>query len=427
PQARALRHLFFAERRAAKSVGLREKRPLASVAVLGGGWIGAGLAAELLRHGLCVTLVEVARDPLAAALSRVARMQEADLARGRLSLEKQQADWDRLQPATALAACATADLVIEAIDEDLGHKTALLRALSGVRAGQGPVLSVTCGLDTGALATAYGRAGAHGSLFVADPVRRTDLAELAATGQPGDLATDAAQTLARLLGWRLIRQQPGRAFLAPRLLTALFDAADRFLAAGCDPAEVDRALRGYGYATGAFALRDVYGPDHALLRHALRRKGVLPAPLSAAVAGFMHKEGRRGRRSKAGYYLYPDAGGPGRADPHLLAFLDGLRGRAAVAAAKLHLDLTAALANEGAWALSQDQARCPSDIDLIAVAQGFPRWRGGPMQAADEAGLLTLRSLLRDWANGGDPFWEPAPLWDDLIRNGRKFADLNPQ
>ena len=102
-----------------------------------------------------------------------------------------------------------------------------------------------------------------------------------------------------------------------------------------------------------------------------------------------------------------------------------LRPRATVPPAMIERRLVAAMANDGAWALVEGRARQPSDIDLVAMAQGFPRWKGGPMQVADEAGLLLLRNDLVKWASYGDTFWAPAPIWDDLIREGRHFRDLN--
>ena len=89
------------------------------------------------------------------------------------------------------------------------------------------------------------------------------------------------------------------------------------------------------------------------------------------------------------------------------------------------LRIIAGLANDGAWALAEGRVRQPADIDLVAMAQRFPRWRGGVMQAADEIGILRLRNLLTSLAAAGDSFWQPAPLWDELIRNGRRFGDLN--
>lgn len=425
PEARALRHAFLSERSAAKTLAAGDRMDLKHVAILGGGWIGAGLATELLTHGVAVTLTEPDRQALANALARVARQQEAAVAKGSLTDAQRQADWARLTPAMSPDAAARADLVIDAVTESLATKTAALAALSAARGGRGPVLSVTCGLDPQALATAFGGQGEHMSLFVSDPVRRVTLAELAAPDLSAPRVAGAAQALARLMGWRLIRHGPNPGFLAMRMLTSLFDLADRCVTTGATPFEVDRALRAFGLANGPYSMKDIYGPDHAMLRHADRRRGVGADPVGQATAIWLIAEGRRGRRTGAGYHLYPAGGRAGAADPVLAQVLDGMRTPRALGAADIQARLVAGLANEGAWALDEGRAHQPSDIDLVAMAQGFPRWRGGPMQAADEAGLLTVRNLLRDWAVGGDPYWQPAPLWDELIRNGHRFGDLN--
>lgn len=425
PQARALRHAFLSERSAAKTMAAGDRIDLKHVAILGGGWIGAGLATELLTRGVAVTLTESDRQALANALARVARQQEAAVAKGSLTDAQRQADWARLTPALSPDAAASADLVIEAVTESLAAKTAALAALSAARGGRGPVLSVTCGLDPQALAAAFGGQGEQMSLFVADPVRRVTLAELAVPDVAAPRVAGAAQALARLLGWRLIRHGPKPGFLAMRMLTSLFDLADRCVTEGTVPFEVDRALRAYGLANGPYSMKDIYGPDHALLRHADRRWGVSADPVGQATAIWLIAEGRRGRRSGAGYHLYSAGARAGAADPALARVLYGMRTPATLEAAHIQARLVAGLANEGAWAIDEGRAQQPSDIDLVAMAQGFPRWRGGPMQAADEAGLLMVRNQLRDWAVDGDPYWQPAPIWDELIRNGQHFGDLN--
>lgn len=425
PQARALRHVFLSERSAAKTLIAGDRMDLQHVAILGGGWIGAGLAYELLAHGVTVTLIETDRPALANALARVARQQEAAVAKGSLTETQRQADWARLTPAMSPDAAVSADLVIEAVTESLMAKTAALTALSAARKGRGPVLSVTCGLDPQALAAAFGAQGELMSLFVSDPVRRVTLAELAAPDVVAPAVAGAAQALARLLGWRLIRHGPKPGFLAMRMLTSLFDLADRCVTSGASPFEVDRALRAYGLTNGPYSMKDIYGPDHALLRHADRRREVTADPVGQAAAIWLIAEGRRGRRTGAGYHLYPAGARAGAADPALGRVLDGMRTPATLEAAHIQARLVAGLGNEGAWAIDEGRAHQPSDIDLVAMAQGFPRWRGGPMQAADEAGLLTVRNQLHDWAAGGDPYWQPAPLWDELIRNGQRFGDLN--
>ena len=149
------------------------------------------------------------------------------------------------------------------------------------------------------------------SLFVSDPVRRVTLAELAAPDVAAAGVAGAAQALARLFGWRLIRHGPKPGFLAMRMLTSLFDLADRCVTAGTVPFEVDQALRAYGLTNGPYSMKDIYGPDHALLRHADRRRGVGADPVAQATAIWLIAEGRRGRRSGVGYHLYPAGGRAG--------------------------------------------------------------------------------------------------------------------
>lgn len=412
PQARALRHAFFAERRAAR--GLPKVRPsgpgaaaLARVAIVGGGAIGAGLASELIGRGVLVTLIEADGATQARARTRIARAAGQD-AEG-LAL---------LSEASNPAAAAGADLVIEAVSERMEAKQAVLGALAATLAQDCPILTITCGLDPAGLRAAAGGGGRHGLLWLADPVRRTSLAEL--TGDPAGPAAAAAVTLARVMGWRLSRQADRP--LTPLYLCALDDCADRLVALGSNPFAVDMAARALGLPLGPFELRDIYGPDHPLRHLDRRRDGVRPGDV---LAGWLADNDRRGRRAGRGYHAYPGAGPKATPDPEVDARLATLRPPVSRSAAEVGAMLVAGLANAGAWAVGSGQAARPSDFDLVALSQGFPRWRGGPMQAADEEGALAVRSRLRQLAEGGDPFWQPAPLWDDLVKNGRRFADLN--
>jgi 3-hydroxyacyl-CoA dehydrogenase len=426
PEARALRHAFFAERRGARSVALPAGMPapvLATVGIAGGGPVGAGLAAALIARGLTVRLVERDEAALARALRRIEKGLEQAQAKGEIGGSDRTAGAMRLSAATDMASMAGADLIVEAVSEEMRLKEAALAAIG--RASAAVVLSVTCGLDPEALARASGRPAAHGALWLCEPLSRVSLAELALPAAAGPAVTAAAQGLARLLGWRLLGARQGRGFLGPRCWTALGDIADRCLAAGAAPHEVDRAFRAFGLPFGPYETRDLFGADHLLLRHPARREGVAEEPVSRALRAWLAGAGRTGRRARAGYHDYDAPGGAAHPAAAVQAALDGLRPTRALAADEIALMLVAGLANQGAWWLAEGAARVPSDIDLVALAQGYPRWRGGPMQAADEIGPLTLRNRLRMLAAAGDGFWSPAPLWDELIKNGRRFSDLN--
>jgi len=424
PEARALRYAFLAERRGAKSLPALAGKPRVPgrIGIVGAGAMGVALTGLLLEKGAEVTLVARAPEKAKAAAARIARALDGAEAKGIISPDKRRADWQRLHCGAALDAVAGADLAIDCVSEDLAAKSVVLETLGALNPTL-PILSLTCALDPLTLAAATGRSERHGSLWLSEPLRRVSMVELAAD----DSATavhEAAQGLGKLLGWRLLRQGPVAGFLGQRLWTTRRDVADRCLSLGAAPHEVDRALRAFGMPFGPFELADLYGMGHHLLVHPVRRAGVLRSDVGKALADWLEAEGRAGRRSGRGYYHYGEQGQP-KADRDLETKLDTLRPRAPVPAAMLERRLVAAMTNDGAWALVEGRARQPSDIDLVTMAQGFPRWKGGPMQAADEAGLLLMRNDLVKWASYGDAFWTPAPLWDDLIREGRHFRDLN--
>lgn len=414
PEARALRYAFLAERRGARSLPALapDATPVITrVSIVGGGAIGCALAARLAESSVPVTLIEADQTSLRRAQNRVTRSLQAAGAVGGIQL---------LSLSTSPAAASDADLVIEAANETQAVKQGVLNALAGVVAPDTPILSISCAIDPAQLAEAAGGQGRHATLWLCEPVRRAELVEMVAGTTPGP-SVPAAQVFARIMGWRLLGQAHGP--LAPIYLCGLRDLADRLVTAGMVPFAVDRAVRGHGLAIGPFEWRDIFGPDHVLSRLDFRRPGV---DVRDALADWLRGQDRLGRRSGSGYHIYADAAGKAAPDPEVEALLTRLRPSAARLPAEIADLMVAGLANTGAWALSDGRARCPSDFDLVAMAHGYPRWRGGPMRNADEVGALRLRAVLRAMAEAGDPFWEPAPIWDELIKNGQGFGALDP-
>lgn len=445
PEARALRHAFLSERRGAKSLpAVAAKLSPAHVALAGGGRAVAALAGPLLAAGARVTLIGQDAAGLSRALTRLAKAEESAVQRGDKSEEARRRDWDRItaRPGEAGAALAAAagehgptELLVDCgpIDETaaLAARRASLRMLADAHGPRAPVLSVltpegSATLARDPLALLGEERDRHAILAQTAPQRRMALAEVAATDAAAAGAPGAAvQFLTRLLGWRALRHGPTPGFLGPLLATALADAADRVMAMGAAPHEIDLALRQCGLPAGPFETADLAGPEDWLRRVPVRRADVTGEPLAAGMRAALAVEGAHGRRSGRGWHLHPPSG-PWTADPAVQARADALRPRRRLGAHAIFRLVSAGLANAGVWALAEGRARQPSDIDLVAMAQGFPRWRGGPMQQADETGLLRLRDDLRGWAGTtGDAFWQPAPLWDELIREGRRFADLN--
>jgi 3-hydroxyacyl-CoA dehydrogenase len=426
PEARALRHVFLAERRAARSLPPKLAKPekLASIAIVGGGGIGSGLVVQLLSAGLDVTLIEASEAALAKALARVAHAQEAAEKRGDITAEQRLRDWDRLRADQHIAAVGGADLVIEAVPESLSLKSRVLATIGAELESGVPIFSVSCAFDPVDLASASGRPDLHLSLYLTEPVRQATLVE-AAGDETDSRAFGALHTLAKINGWQLLRNAPAQGVIGKRVWTAIGDAADRCLEAGAAPHEVDRAMRAYGLPMGPYELRDTYGLDHVLVSRPIRRRGVKPAPLGLSLLDTLIGADRLGRKVGGGYHGYDPSQPPLRGDPEVNGHLDRLRKHKTLSYGEIQRRIVAGLANDCAWAINDGQVIFPSDYDLVTVAQGFPRWRGGPMQVADEAGLLGLRNDLHHWAASGDRFWDPAPVWDQLVRNGRRFESLN--
>jgi 3-hydroxyacyl-CoA dehydrogenase len=229
-------------------------------------------------------------------------------------------------------------------------------------------------------------------------------------GGPETAAEAIATGLAflRKLG-RMAVAVPGGGAIGAALMGALITAADSAVAAGASPYDVDRALAAWGFARGPYQQADLAGLDP---------ESWLGAVLVAA--------GRTGHADGKGVYSYGTGQRMGHEDDEVLALIGAAREAQGIVARpvgmkEIQTRALAALANAGA---RLGEVARPSDIDAVAIAGlGFPRWRGGPICAADQAGPLAVRSELRRFAAGGDDFWTPAALWDELVKYGRPLGD----
>lgn len=429
PEAVALRHVFLAERRAARVPELAGVAPcrIATAAVAGHGAGAAAIAVALLSAGLPVILHDPDAAAVSRALERVALLHERAVAAGRMTEDRREEDWGRLSGATDPARLAEADLVVEAGPEEETAKALALSRLAP-RLAPGAILALQAAqADPEVLGALVERPGTVISLNLHAPAHQQRLMEIAPLADTRPDVTAALLALARRMGKVAVLSAPVEGMIGARLQAALRTAADLLLEEGATPAQVDRALLDHGFALGPYQLLDLVGIDRAWA----------PAPAAEGtrrpgIGDRLRALGRTGRRAGRGYYRHDE--GPARLqdDPDLLALLEAERERRGllarpVGAEAIRRRCLAALANEGARLLQAGIARRPSDIDVAMVlGYGFPRHRGGPMLAADQEGLLAMRRELRDLARGEDGwFWTPAPLWDELIKNGRRFASLN--
>jgi 3-hydroxyacyl-CoA dehydrogenase len=429
PQSRALRHLFRAERVAARMPPGATPWPLRRIGVIGGGTMGSGIAVALADAGLEVTLVEVSEPAAAAAEARVRAVYDRQLKTGRLSEQTHAERRHRIVYRHDLRAVRDSDLVIEAVIEDLAEKQKVFRALSGVVRRDTVLASNTSYLDIDLLADEVDAPERVIGTHFFSPAHVMRLLELVRTRRalPEALATGLA--LARRLRKVAVVAGVCDGFIGNRLFYRWRMQCEYALEDGALPAEVDAALEAYGFAMGPFAVLDMAGLDVDWMMRKRRAPTRDPRERYSPVYDWICEGGDYGQKTGAGYYVHKD--GKRLPNPKVEALIlraAEQRGitRQPVSAEDIQQRVHAAMVNEGARILADGIAARPSDIDVVLVhGYGYPAWRGGPMHEADAIGLdEVLRRVEAMHARDGFG-WEPAPLLQELVAAGRRFADLN--
>ncbi len=382
-QAKALRHVFFAEREAAKVPGLDGVAPraLGAVGVAGCGLMGSGIAVALLDAGLDVIVVEQSAEAADAGRARIASTLDRLVASGRLDTAGRDARLSRLAVSAERAAFAPADLVIEAVFDDLVVKRDLFADLSRILRPDAILATNTSYLDPEAIADVVADptrvVGLH-FFSPANVMRLVEVVRLARTA-PDVLATGLA--LAKRLKKLPVVTGVTEGFIGNRVFSAYRDEAEGLLVEGALPHEVDAAMEAHGLAMGPFAVFDMAGLEIAWARRKRRRAGgeIVPETLSDRLC----EAGRLGRKAGAGWYAYD--GDAKRPDPAVTDVIEAFareRGitRRAIRADEIVARLIAAMAREGNVLVRDGIAARASDVDLVMInGYGYPAWRGGPM------------------------------------------------
>lgn len=430
PEASGLRHAFFSERRAAKMPEAKAAaRPLAKVAVVGGGLMGAGIAYACLSAGYTVSLMDRDREGLARGLERIAKLQEGAVEKGRMSAAQREADWARLSGVMDMAQLADADLAIEAVFEDFDVKADVLRGLDAVLKPGAVLATNTSYLDVDALATVTSRPADVVGLHFFSPAHVMRLLEIVVGKATAPEAVATGLALAKKLGKVAVRSGVCDGFIGNRILTAYRQVAEFLIEDGATPSQVDRAMRTFGMPLGPFEVSDMAGLQIAWARRKRLAATRDPARRYVAVADRLCEAGRFGQSTGKGWYRYE--GRKPVEDPEVLAIIETERTAKGITARSFTDDeiatrLLVAMANEGAKILAEGIALRPSDIDVVKLfGYGFPRWEGGPMHWADRFGILQLKKAVLDYAPQAPDFWQLAPNLDEMIVNGTRFADLN--
>jgi 3-hydroxyacyl-CoA dehydrogenase len=426
-QSRALRHLFFAEREAAKIPGQpldRKPRVIDRVAIVGAGTMGAGIALCFADAGIEVVLSETSGEALSRGLANIERHYSDSASRGRLSSEEADRRRALIKGSLGLDGVARADLVVEAVFEDMAVKQQVFRELDRLAPSQAILATNTSYLDIDAIAASTGRPSSVAGMHFFAPANVMRLVEIVRGREtrPEILSTLAA--LARRLGKAPVAVGNCHGFVGNRMLRRRNAAAERVLLEGALPREVDAAMVEFGFPMGPLAASDLAGLD---IGWRMRKAAGLHAEIADALCG----RGRFGQKAGAGFYRYE----PGSRTPVPDAEVEDLiletsrrlgLTRRRFADDEIVDRLLFSVVNEGARILEERIAESAGDIDVIwAYGYGFPAWRGGPMHWADDVGLKQISGRLADWARDAhDKSLEPAPLLQQLAADGRGFASL---
>jgi 3-hydroxyacyl-CoA dehydrogenase len=432
PESRALRHIFFGERAASKIPDVPEDtplRPIRSAAVIGAGTMGGGIAMNFANAGIPVRLLEVRQEPLERGMATIRRNYENTARKGRLKPEDVEKRMGLITPTLAYQDIADADIVVEAVFEDMPVKEAVFRQLDAVMKPGAILASNTSTLDVDQIAAFTKRPqdviGTH-FFSPANVMRLLEVVRGAKTAKDVLATTLALAKKIRKLG---VVSGVCDGFIGNRMIEQYSRQAAYMLEEGATPQQVDRAIERFGFAMGPFRMADLAGNDVGWY---IRKRRYLERPdmLYPKIPDKVCELGRFGQKTGAGYYRYETGKRDAIPDPVIEKLIADHRAELGITPRRISDDeivhrLIFALVNEGARILEEGIALRASDIDMIYLTgYGFPAHVGGPMLYADVCGLYNVVNRMKGFAalgHGDTAFWTPAPLLARLAAEGKGF------
>jgi 3-hydroxyacyl-CoA dehydrogenase / enoyl-CoA hydratase / 3-hydroxybutyryl-CoA epimerase len=418
---RNLLRAFFLQERAKKlSVVKMEKKPVARVAVIGAGVMGAGIAQWLSARGLPVILRDVNAGQVAKGMESVAQIYRAGMKRRLFSPHEARAGMDRISPAPAEVPLRQVDLVIEAAVENLELKKALFRRLDELAGDETLLATNTSALPVSGLALATKHPARVVGLHFFNPVHRMQLVEVIATRQTAPEMVQRAVSFAHQIGKLpvVVRDSPG--FLVNRILMPYLVEAGTLFENGASLSNLDEAMLDFGMPMGPMRLLDEVGVDVAMhvaqtLAAAFEDRMKVPAVLGAMVEG-----GQLGRKNGRGFYLHDKSGGS-RPNPAVAALIKS-QTAGALTREEIQERMVFLMVNEAARCLEEEIVGDPADVDFAMImGTGFAPFRGGPLRYADSVGLDKLAGAMEILADGGATQFAPCALLRTLAAHGKKL------
>ncbi|WGW02385.1 FAD-dependent oxidoreductase [Tropicibacter oceani] len=429
-QARALRHIFFAERAAKAPDWIKaDPQPFDHIAVVGGGTMGAGIAYALLNAGLRVTLLEMDAGGVQRARDNVEKIIGQSLKRGLIDQSGAEDRRANFASSADYADAASCGLAIEAAFESIEVKREVFAKLEAALAPEAVLATNTSYLDLDEIARSVAEPSRVLGLHFFAPAHIMKLLEIVKGAQSSERALATGFALGKRLRKIPVLAGVCDGFIGNRILARYREAADTVFMDASTPWDIDEAMVNFGYAMGPYEAQDLSGLDIA---HANRRRQDAtrdPARRYIPIADRMVELGKLGRKTGAGWYRYP--GGNGKVEDPIVADLALEEAhfakitRTEYSEAEIRDRLLLAMINEAADILHEGIAASARDIDLVTVfGYGFPRWRGGLMHFADTWGVPEILARLRKLEQEDPVVWKPSPLLIDCAEKGRTLAQV---
>jgi 3-hydroxyacyl-CoA dehydrogenase len=437
-ESRALRHLFFAEREAARPASLpkgTEPYAIARVAVIGAGTMGAGIAMCYASAGIPVVLKDVSDAAVEKGMAAIRRNYESSVAKGRISRGQFEHAMRLVTPATDDRLLADVDLVVEAAFEDMDLKREIFATLGRITKPECVLASNTSTLDIDELARASGRPSHVVGHHFFSPANVMKLLEIVRGAETSDRVIATSLAIGKRIGKICAVVGNCFGFVANRMLAYYMREAYLLLEEGATVAQIDRVVSGFGLPVGPFAMQDIAGIDVGTrIRQHLAKMGKTRADgPQSEVPDRLFDLGRYGQKTSAGWYRYESGSRTPIPDPLIdeiataAAARRGITRRGAIPDDEILARITTALANEGARVLDEGYASSAGDIDVIyCYGFGFPRYRGGPMFYAETIGLPTVLARVKAYRAEFGDYWTPAPLLERLAATGGSLYTTTP-
>jgi len=425
-QSKAQRHLFFAEREAGKVPGIPSDvtpREIRKAAVIGGGTMGGGIAMSLVNGGIPVTILEMSEEAIERGLGVIRRNYETSVKRGSITQEECDLRLSRLATTTLYEDIADADLVIEAVFEEMAVKKEVFARLDAVMKPGAIMATNTSYLDVDEIAQMTARPSDVLGMHFFSPANVMKLLEIVRGKESAPDIIVTALKLGKRIGKVPVVVGVCHGFVGNRMLSARMEETEDLLLEGATPVEVDKAFTDFGFLLGHFGMADLAGLDIGWrTRKALGK--------TAAIADALCEAGRLGQKTGKGFYNYEDGPRDGKPDPWVDTLIEekarelGIN-RRAIDATEIIERTVYPMINEGARILEEGIATRPSDIDIVWVyGYAFPVGKGGPMHWAEQAGLKHIVERLEYWhGRTGKAVFAPSDLLRRAAESGSSLSE----